>query len=384
MGFEDDLGRFNEHFFFREFTFSKNTFRPRPEQEVELADNILWLDDLVVVFQLKERIIEGNSSAQEEERWFNRKVITLGTRQIRDTLTYLSSHKQIELENHRGHIFRLEGCRIASLHKIICYFGHDKLPENCRSKKFHKSRTAGVIHLISASDYLQIVRTLLTPPELSEYLAFREKLIRKWEIIVESLPEQALIGQFLEGNVDSRPNMEFLKYLEALEHRIDEWDMSGVIKKFPERVTMGNETNEYYQIVAEIAKLKRSELREFKKRFQLSMDKCQSNLLTEPYRMACPRTNCAFLFIPLVEEFIQHRQQGLQNLTYACKYDLKVEKCIGVSFAPEEEGWYTVEWCYIEFHWEYDAELDYRLKQNNPFRIVQTADLGRYTFLGEE
>jgi hypothetical protein len=54
MSFEVDISQFNEHFFFREFTFSKNTFRPSPAKEVELADNIVWLDDLVVVFQLKE------------------------------------------------------------------------------------------------------------------------------------------------------------------------------------------------------------------------------------------------------------------------------------------------------------------------------------------
>jgi hypothetical protein len=247
-------------------------------------------------------------------------------------------------------------------------------------KKFHRSKTAGVIHLIAANDYLGIVRTLLTPPELSEYLSFREELIDKWGAEIETLPEQAPVGQYLSGDADAAPSMAFVDYLLALEHRLDEWDISGIIKQFPEQITTGNEPTDYYSIVTELAKLKRNELREFKKRFQLSMEKCRANEFVKPYRMACPRTNCGFVFIPLETEFIEHKRQGLQNLTYACKYDLKLQKCIGVSFAPEKDGWYSVAWCFMEFPWELDEELDERLRHNNPFRLARTAEISRYTY----
>ena len=159
--------------------------------------------------------------------------------------------------------------------------------------------------------------------------------------------------------------------------------MSGVITQFPDRVTTENQPTDYYDIVKEIAKLKRNELREFKKRFRLSMEKSRGNEFVQPYRMASPRTGCGFVFVPMVEEFIPHRREGLQNMTLACKYDLKLEKCLGVSFAPEPDGWYSVEWCYTEFPWEYDKELEDRLKDNNPFREVSTREIGRYDFAGE-
>ncbi len=380
MSFENEIAQLNEHFFFREFTYSKNTFRPSPTAEVELADNILWLDDIVVAFQLKERNLVGATTAEEESHWFDRKVISRGTKQIRDTLTYLRSHAMIELKNHRGHKFQLAGSKINTIHKVICYLANDNLPDECSARKFHRSKTAGIIHLIQAKDYLGIVRTLLTPPELSEYLYFREELIGKWDISVNIVPEPALVGQYLCGNTNISPSINFLDYLAALEHRIDEWDISGIIKNFPDRVTTDNESTDYYGIVTELAKLKRNELREFKKRFQLSMDKCRANKFAQPYRFACPRSDCGFVFIPIEKEFLHHRQQGLQNFTYGCKYDLKRSKCIGVSFAPEEGGWYSVEWCFIEFPWEFDAELERRLKENNPFREVRTAELERYSY----
>jgi len=380
MSFEEELNRLNEHFFFREFTFSKNTFRPCPEQELELADSILWLDDLLVAFQIKEREVSSNSSPQDEARWFDRKVLKAGTRQIRDTLTYLAQHSRIEIENRRGHRLHLIRPNTKTISKIVCYRPPDQLPIECKSKKYHRSQTAGVIHLIEATDYLGVVRTFLTPVELSEYFAFREELIENWQDQVNAVSEKSLVGQYLSGDANTPPSLEFSEYVEALKHRADEWDMSGVIKQFPDRITTDNQPTDYYSILTELAKLKRNELREFKKRFQLSMDKSRENTFVQPYRMACPRTNCGFVFIPLEQEFIEHRQQGLINMTYACKYDLRLSKCIGVSFAPEEDGWFSVEWCYIEFPWEYDADLYQHLNENNPFREVSTKEFDRYSF----
>ena len=378
MTFEENFGRVNERFFFQEFTYSENKFRPTPAEELELADSIIWLGDLAIVFQLKERTISGASTPAVEESWFKNKVVGRGTKQIRDTLAYLKLNRKIELENHREHRFQIDGSKISTLHKVICYLANPCLPDQCRMRKFHKSKTAGVIHLIPANDYLGIIRTLITPSELSEYLKFRESLIRNWESKVEAVPEQALVGQFIAGDAKSVPCISFVQNLTDLEHRQHEWDMSGVISQFSDRITTDTGATDYYCIVAEIAKLKRNELREFKKRFQLSMEKSEANDFVKPYRFALPRTDCAFVFIPLTKELAQERQTGLKNLTLACKYDLQCTKCVGVSIAPDGHEWYSVEWCYIEYPWEFDAELDQSLRENNPFRNVRTAEIKTY------
>ena len=380
MNFESEIAQLNEYFFFREFTYSKSIFRPSPNEEAELADSILWLDDVVVAFQLKERNYVDATTAEAESRWFERKVLKLGTRQIRDTLTYLRSHEEIEIENHRSHKFHLRPSKITTIHKVVCYLANNNLPDECGAKRFHRSQTAGIIHLIPAKDYRGIVRTLLTPTELFEYLDFREELIEKWNSTVNVVPEPALVGQYLYGDANTSPSIDFLQHLTDLEPRIDEWDMSGVIKQFADRITTNNELTDYYNIVTEIAKLKRNGLREFKKRFQLSMQKCRSNEFAQPYRFASLQTNCGFIFIPLEREFFDQRRQGLQNLTYACKYDLKLPKCIGISFVSEGRGYFSVEWCYIECPWQFDKEIEKQLKESNPFRDVSINELERYNF----
>jgi hypothetical protein len=170
MSFEEDIARLNEHFFFSEFTYSKNTFQPNPTDEVELADSIIWLGGHMIVFQVKERNKEGETTEEDEIRWYERKVLTKGAKQVRDTLSYLDQHENIGIRNNKEHEFNLQPNSITELHKVICYLPQALLPDEKRKKKFHHSRTAGIIHLIQGRDYLGIVQTLLTPPELSEYL----------------------------------------------------------------------------------------------------------------------------------------------------------------------------------------------------------------------
>lgn len=380
MAFADELAALNESYFFSEFTYSRNTIRPLVGQEVELADSLIWLGNFLIAFQLKERAPIVGTTDETEKSWFEKKVLGVAARQVRDTLNYLAVNNNIEVQNHRNHTFSLSFEQVSELHKLIVYNPQLELPADCRRIKHHRSRTAGVIHIISAHDYLGIIRTLLTPAEVAEYLGFREQLIDRWEIDVIAVPEPALVGQYILGDINARPSIEHIAYLQQLEHRAEDWDMSGVIAKFPDRVTTDNAPTDYYSIVRELALLKRNELREFKKRFQLSLQKTREDVFVRPYRIAVPRTECGFVFIPVTREFLQHRRLGLHNFTLAHKYEQRLPRCIGLSIADGEDDWFTVEWCYIEFAWELDAQMESMLETYNPFRDVSASELPRYTF----
>jgi len=82
----------------------------------------------------------------------------------------------------------------------------------------------------------------------------------------------------------------------------------------------------------------------------------------------------------VTKDLLENRRNGLQNLTLAHKYELKLPKCIGVSIADDVEGWFTAEWIYVAFPWEYNAQMEQALRENNPFRPVQEGTLPLYTF----
>lgn len=380
MGFEKDIAGLNELFFFREFTFSKNTFRPKPNAEVEFADNVIWLDNLAILYQLKERNAPATTTSEKEKKWFEKNVLREATRQIRNTLKYLDECKQIQLQNGRGHTFDLATASLRTKEKVVIYFPHDLLPNDCRKMKHHQSTSAGLIHIFQAADYLGVCQTLITPCEIHDYLQYREKLINRWGDKLLDMPELVLVGHYLDGDPEQVPDLSHANYLHRLEENRKDWDLSDIIGKFADRIYESNTPTDYYSIISEIAKLNRNELIAFKERWSLSIKKARDNQFTRPCRIVIPRTGCGFVFVPITKDLVPHQIQSLKNFTDAHKYDQKLSKCVGISVAYGDDNYFSIYWCYADFPWQYDSAMDERLKVNNPFRDVKTSESPRYTF----
>lgn len=380
MTLEDRISQINESLFFKEFSFSKNKFSPPQSSELEFADHVIWLDDLLITFQLKERVLSGIPTEQTEINWFNKKVIKKATKQIRDTLSYLNTHEEIKIANERNHTFNVASRNISKRIHIVSYSPHDLLPEEYRTKKFHLSSTADCfIHLIPDYDYQEMCKTFITPAEIGEYLEFRKEISTKHEDKVNALPENAIIGQFLYGDFKSDPDIDFVKYLVAFNQRLEEFDFSHILKIFADRIVTATNPHDYYQILKELAKLNRTELKEFKSRYYLCIKGCRENAVDLPYRMSSPRTGCGFIFIIVPSEHISRTQIALQNFTDLHRYEQKLSKCIGTTFSHDGE-FYAIDWCYIDEEWSYDSDLEQTLKENFPFRTISEKYCPTYQF----
>jgi len=377
MTIEQLVSRTNEFYFLREFTFSAVTFSPTSGSEVELADGVIWLDDLAIVFQMKERIERTGKSTDADHRWFENKVIKKATRQIRDTLDYLNRHDPISVVNNYRQTVPLSVKEIKTIHKVVVF--KEQNPQEIFRPKFHISRTAGVIHLIPIADYIGIVRSLLTLSEISEYLSWLATLRIDWPSETETLPEQSLVGHYFRGEKNVRPRLNDEQNLQMIEEDIEKWDVTGILSKFLERTTDDEAKGlRYHRILREVAKLHRGELRSFKERFSLCMNACKVDEFCRPYRFISPRTGCGFVFVPLQSEFREVRRNALVNLTAASKYDQHLDKCIGLSFVRDDDGWFTVDWCLHETNWEFNEEMQSRLAQSYPFRPVKEQVVYRY------
>ena len=82
-----------------------------------------------------------------------------------------------------------------------------------------------------------------------------------------------------------------------------------------------------FQKRLEFAKLPRSMWRKVKERIQRCIEDVQSDEVVRPYRLAYPRMDCGFVFIPAPSEIVgSHdwkaiRLRSLQNFMTAHKYD---------------------------------------------------------------
>ena len=126
---------------------------------MEFSNHVIWLDELFITFQLKERNLSGSHTEEAEINWFNNKIIKVATKQIRDTLHYLNTFKEIKISNERGHSFNVTSGNLKKIINVILYSPHELLPEEYK-KEIHLSTNAGFIHLILINDYLGICRNV--------------------------------------------------------------------------------------------------------------------------------------------------------------------------------------------------------------------------------
>lgn len=384
MTLEEFLARFNENLFFREFSFSQNKFTPSAKSELELADHIVWLDDLLLTFQLKERSDIGETTAEEEENWFSRKVLGKAKKQVKDTHRYIREYAPIEVTNERGDAWSLQRNSIKTWHDIILYESHPLLPQHCRQTKNVHSSEAGFVHVLHVSDYSQITHTLVTLAEVEDYLSYRKEMLTTNRGL-SALSEKALLGHFLWGHSDTMPEASSEHFVDSLLQERDDFDISPFLREFQERIVPGEmwslpATNrtDYYRIVQELAKLKRTGFKHVKERMRLVLEWSQKGETRMPTRIT-PSTGCGFVFIAVPPEKRSNLQIGLQNYTEAHKYDQKLSKCVGMALSKDDR-YFDIGWCFIEGEWQFDAEMDKHLSDNFPFLPVKQVMTPIYSF----
>jgi hypothetical protein len=341
------------------------------------------LGDVLFVFQIKQRSPERAGDAERERQWFTRKVIRKATKQLRDTLRYLNSYSEICVPNERGHIFNLAGSAFTDLIKVVVYLPAPSLPEDCSRIRHHVSDSAGFIHIVDATDYLELSRTLRVPEEVVRYFKYREMVLTHFADTCPNMPEPAIAGHFIGGDPDVPPTAHSAIHLHRLVQDANEWDLAPLMRGLHRGLSMRGSSDDYYKILIEFAKLPRSGWRTVKERIRLCIEKVQMDEFTRPYRFTFPDSGCGFVFIPVQSELVRRqdwqaiRARGIQQLTQAHKYDQRLSKCIGVLVAKEAED-FCIDWCLVAHEWAEDPEMQKALNDNFPFRPVKPAEVYGY------
>ena len=376
---EQFLAQINADVFLREFCFSQTTFKVDRHRKIELADHVVCIDGTWMLFQLKER--KGPSDPEAMRSWFKRKVLRSATKQVRDTLHYLRGQPQITLANQQGHSHDLKATSLDEVYKVILYDpGEGRIPG---VRLYHQSSSVGFIHVFEAAEYVNVCRFLITPAEIWEYLRFREQLLLRRPDFTD---EAAIAGQFIAEDYDAAPDLKYRKILHRVEDTLSEFDISGLLKRFEDMIydqVSGHSRVDYYRVIAEIAKLTRTELRAFKERFLLCVKGAQSDEVRLPYRFISPRTGCGFIFVPVPKGLTANRRNALENFTVAAKYDQELTKQIGVVVAKDGE-YFLIDWMYLEGQWRFDSAIEARLKDSPPLRPLSGKQVPRYRVAGQE
>jgi len=373
---EIQVSLINSNAFFKEFTYSQNKFKTAEMQELELADSFVWLDDFLFIYQVKER---DDSSRSSSTGWFKKTLLKTAVKQIKDSLEYLSSFDSIPITNERGHRIDVVKARGLKPHKIIIYDPGESFPEKLRFQKFYESSTGGLIHLFHAEDYFWLCKYLITPYEIDQYLRFRLNLSKNHKDVLDSLPEQYVLGHYLETNNLNEINFAYIENVKNLEVNTTEFDIAFVIENFNNKIIENTDNQDYYLILKELAKLNRSDLKQFKMRYLKAIEESKKDTPEIPYRITSLNSNCGFVFIPLPFKFKDHWKNALLNYTQAHKYDQGLSKCVGMIVTYDTTGkFHDINWTLVEYTWEFDPEAKKLIAEKFPLRKVKGVKDYRY------
>jgi hypothetical protein len=376
----------NSSIFLKEFTFGKNEFIPEGNLTYELADNFLWLDEYIVIFQNKKRNPLADSYPNSLINWYDSNILVTAKDQIDNSIDYFKNFKQIKIENERGHKFNVNTENVKKIYKVILYDCESKLPEKYNDLKYCKSENAGFIHIFKLEDYILIANTLYNPAEILDYLEFREKYL---SLILNSQKyyEKHILGRyFLSPRVPNYQydvdEIEFSEYVDILLDKRNKKSLSKILNSlFENKYQLDNPVyeSEYYETLLEIAMQNRTYLEEFIKRFKYSKETVRKNENVTPCRFINLKRKVGFVFIPLSNEYFEKRQIYLRRYTELTHYELKLNKCIGIVFVSKEYNIY-IDYFYIEGDWSENPEYDKILKENYPFGELKSGIRATYKF----
>lgn len=372
---QDFTAQQHTNLFLRAFSFSTGQLPRNPEGETELADRVVLMDDIGFAFLLKERENKVATKAGDLEKWIANTVVRKGVKEIQRTRDLLDSYASLSLVNHFGHRVTITPVDSEDLVSVIVY----RVPQKSRpfrAPRFKKGKDGGFIHILRDVEYFEICQQFTTPAELRDYFGFRRHVLINWDSAAAAVSEGALIGQYVLEDYSTGPDQRFEKAARAKD-RPAAYEFSFVLDSLAS--TIAGQSSEYAdtagcEILGEIARLGRHELKALKQQLRLGLDAVRGNRFELPFRIASGRTECGFLILPITREYRDRASYALESLTFACKHELDFPRQVGIGMWRKSE-FVDIEWTFLEGENTPHPELDERLARSYPFRTRSEQNL---------
>jgi hypothetical protein len=358
----------HENVFTRAFSYAATQLPLSYDKEVELADRVLMTDDIGFIFELCEREQKVTSKAGDLEKWISNQVLRKGVKRIQATRDLLRNYVGLSLVNHFGHRVMVSPKNPESFVTMIIY----RVPAKSRAfraARFKKSRNGGFVHVLRDADYFEICHHFVTPTELLDYFTFRRDMLLNWDPPSTAVTESALIGQYLLEDFSSPPDARFERAARS-RGGPTACEFSFVLETLASKVAAQQEEyadTDGYGILLELALLGRYELRALKLQLRLALEAVRADRFEQPYRIASERTGCGFLTVPVTREFHARAGNALRSLSRASKYELDLEKQVGIGMWKNSE-FVDIEWIFLAGSNLPDPDLEGRLAYSYPFR----------------
>lgn len=174
------MSSFSEKYFYKELVYSDLKFNLQNGKgtEVELADLIINLEDIVLAIQLKERNEKDRTQDKSiEEKWLKKKC-KKAKEQIKDTISYVNNEK-VSFVNARG-----KETRINPKAEVVplVVFENASILEYDHLLRSHTGEGL-TVNCMSIEDFQFMCQELMSPIEIIEYIKWRQDFYEKNGVI---------------------------------------------------------------------------------------------------------------------------------------------------------------------------------------------------------
>jgi hypothetical protein len=352
----------------RAFSYPASQLPVNFEKDVELADRVMLMDGIGFIFELCEREQKVAAKAGDLEKWITGHVVRKGVKRIQNTRELLGAYMGLSLVNHFGHRTMAAPKEPDAFVSMIIY----RVPQKSRAfraARFKKSRNGSFVHVLRDADYFEICDHFVTPAEMLDYFSFRRDVLLSWDPPSTAVSEAALIGQYLMEDYSSPPDARFERA--ALSRGgPTACEFSFVLDTLASKIAAqegDSADTDCYEILSELALLGRYELRALKLELRMALESVRANKFELPYRIVSGRTGCGIIILPVTSEFHDRAFDALHSLSLASKYELDLERQVGVGMAQSGD-FVDIEWILLEGDNPPDPYLEKRLAYNYPFR----------------
>ncbi|WP_425906994.1 hypothetical protein [Nitrobacter sp. TKz-YC02] len=372
MTLEEFTAQLNANTFWKEFTFSETRFFPRPKQQVELADGIVKIGSLALVFQLEERT-EETLDPKTERQWFRRKVLGKAMDQIKASLRYLAENEKTD----KATRLRLEVVTLKTS-KRSSFSSLDSRYLRTAGRPNSTSRRPPALSTVAAHDYLGILDKLRVPDDVRLYFEYREAVLPRLREAGTVMEEPDIMVAFLSEK--DLPEPESIGRLHAFVQDLDAFDLSNIMRDLEAHIVNPERSSDYYRIMEEFARVPRSVWREFKTRLVISLE-------ARAFRFALPKTDCTFMVASMDPDWpvtgvdgTRMRTNAVVMFTRAAKYDLKTRVGVGLLISKDGE-YFQLDWCVVDESWAANPKMEELLATTSLFGPTRERMVDSFLFL---
>ncbi|MBR1599223.1 MAG: hypothetical protein IJ661_10005 [Lachnospiraceae bacterium] len=266
------LSAFSEKIFYKELVYSNLKFTPPGKTEVELADLIINLEDIVIIVQLKERNeSDRTESIRTEERWLhtNRKN---AKKQIAETIKYIREGTTTFVNSRGMKMGIRQDARIVPL----VVFDNKSIEDYKHLLSYQIEADEEYVNCISLPDFQIMCKRLVSPMEIIQYIEWRERFYK------ENGEVNYLITDTKNGFFISKPRNNEALVTQYLYESYGEEKLSDVgddvvlfnqyLYVLHEHTDFSSEENSSYPIVVFLAHLRLEEIRCFVERVRKGLE----------------------------------------------------------------------------------------------------------------